>query len=174
TDEERVAALIVAADKLSLHDRKRRIPREFMTGLFARVVPEDLSRYRASEIAALAEAVWSFMAERKPGEPKVAFDSPPATADGTVLSTISVLTVVNDDMPFLLDSVMGELAERGLDIRLVAHPVFTVERDAAGTLASFRGAKAATGAARRESFIHIHVERIDEARRTETVAALAQ
>src|SRR5438093_503205 len=77
TDEERVAALIVAADKLSLHDRKRRIPREFMTGLFARVVPEDLSRYRASEIAALAEAVWSFMAERKPGEPKVAFDSPP-------------------------------------------------------------------------------------------------
>ena len=41
-------------------------------------------------------------------------------------------------MPFLVDSVMGELTERGLDTQLVVHPVFTVERDPDGALAGFR------------------------------------
>ena len=49
----------------------------------------------------------------------------------------------------------------------------TVERDNAGTLIGFRGDAPAVGAARRESFIHIHVERIeDELRRAQAVHAL--
>ena len=48
-----------------------------------------------------------------------------------------MLDIVNDDMPFLVDSVLGELNERGLDIRLLVHPVFSVERDAAGALTAF-------------------------------------
>ena len=43
--------------------------------------------------------------------------------------SVSVIEIVNDDMPFLVDSVMGEIAERRLDVRLVAHPVFGVRRD---------------------------------------------
>ena len=47
----------------------------------------------------------------------------------------------------------------------MVHPIFTVERDQTGALIGFRGDGPAVGAARRESFIHIHVERIeDEAR----------
>ena len=70
--------------------------------------------------------------------------------------------------------MLGELAERGVDIRLVVHPVFAVERDAAGHLVSFQGSRPTTGGALRESFIHIHVERIDdEARRAEIVRAIA-
>jgi NAD-specific glutamate dehydrogenase len=56
-------------------------------------------------------------------------------------------------MPFLLDSVMGELTEQGLDVRLVLHPIFTVERDHTGALIGFRGDGPAVGAAQRESFI---------------------
>ena len=83
-----------------------------------------------------------------------------------------MLEIVNDDMPFLVDSVLAELAEQGLEIRFVAHPVFTVERDGAGRLTSFRGTRPMEGALR-ESFIHVHVERIDEeARRAEIVAAI--
>ena len=37
-------------------------------------------------------------------------------------------------MPFLLDLVLAELTEQGVDIRLVVHPIFTVERDARGNL----------------------------------------
>src|SRR5438477_633056 len=74
---------------------------------------------------------------------------------------MSVLEVVNDDMPFLVDSVVGELNSRGLEIRLFVHPVFLVERDAAGRLVGFEQEHAV--AARRESFIHFHVEGVDGA-----------
>ncbi len=66
---------------------------------------------------------------------------------------MTVVEIVNDNMPFLVDSVMGEIAERKPEIRLVAHPVFGVRR--AGTKLS---AIDASGAAdTRESFIHIHL-----------------
>ena len=72
-------------------------------------------------------------------------------------------------MPFLVDSVMGEIGERRLNVQLVAHPVFGVRRDGAKLVAL--GAIAAGGA--RESFIHIHLEPIaEEAARADIVRAL--
>src|SRR5262249_53312335 len=51
--------------------------------------------------------------------------------------------------------------------------VFSVERDASGVLMGFYGESAPAAAAQRESFIHIHTERIeDEARRAALVQAL--
>jgi glutamate dehydrogenase len=57
-------------------------------------------------------------------------------------------------------------------VRFVVHPIFSVERDAAGRLLAFKGRESAPGALR-ESFIHIHTERIEEeSRRTEIAAAI--
>ena len=76
-------------------------------------------------------------------------------------------------MPFLVDSVMGELADRNIKIRLVAHPVISAGRDVAGRLTMF-GSPAPGVPGQRESFIHVHVDRIaDETQRNETIAALA-
>ena len=84
-----------------------------------------------------------------------------------------MIEIVNDDMPFLLDSVMGELAERGVEARLVAHPVFTVTRDPSGRLTGFEGLSPPGEGGSRESFIHIHLDRIaEEAQRAELLAAL--
>ena len=174
TDEERAAqALIAAAGKL-LAATHREAPEGFVAALFSRAVPEDLMRYDARELAELAAAAWSFLADRKPGVPKVRLDSPAVTAVHERLKTTSVLEIVNDDMPFLVNSVLAELAEHGVEVRLVVHPVLAVERDSAGRLTGFQGARAASGGALRESFIQIHVERIDEeARRAAIVRAIA-
>ena len=64
-------------------------------------------------------------------------------------------------MPFLVDSVLGEINQRGLDIRLFVHPVFVVERDAAGRLVNFKADRNVGG--ERESFIHIHLDGADDA-----------
>src|SRR5262249_30364988 len=89
--------------------------------------------------------------------------------------TVSVLEIVNDDMPFLVDSVMGELNQRGIEISLVLHPIFTVERDRDGRLIAFKGAQPPGAGAQRESFIHIHTERIAaDAKRAEVVEALTK
>src|SRR5690349_19696585 len=87
--------------------------------------------------------------------------------------SVSIIEMINNDMPFLLDSVMAELTQQNVDVRLVLHPIITVERDQTGALIGFRGDGPAVGAALRESFIHIHVERIeDEARKAQILEAL--
>ena len=35
---------------------------------------------------------------------------------------LTVLEVLNDNMPFLFDSIMAELGEAGIEVKLVAHP----------------------------------------------------
>jgi glutamate dehydrogenase len=172
TDEERAARRLIdqaGAILKGLLD----IPQSFAPLLFARVSPEDIVRYEARELAELSEAAWLFLQERRPGAPKVRLESRGGPIGAERIKAVSVIEIINDDMPFLLDSILGELTEQGVDVRLVLHPVFTVERDHAGSLVGFRGAGPAVGTARRESFIHIHVERIeDQERQVHIVAAI--
>ncbi len=81
------------------------------------------------------------------------------------------LAVVNDDMPFLVDSVAGVLTARGLTIERLLHPIVDVVRDGDGRLVSVQPAQgAAPGAGKRESWIFIETERAD----ARTRAAIAQ
>ena len=156
---------LVGAAAAVLAARRRDIPGDFLVELFGRAPPEDIERYGPAELAGIAEQSWSFLLQRPPGASKIALV--PLTSSPSV----AVLDILNDDMPFLVNSVLGELSERGFDLRLVVHPVFTVERDEAGRLTAFKGTRKGEG--HRESFIHIHVAGVeDEAQRTEIVSDL--
>src|SRR5215467_13323816 len=171
TDEERAEAALIAAAGKILRSGNRDVPEDFVAALFAHAVPEDLMRYDPRQLAELAADAWALLAMRKPGVPNIRFDAP-ALAGHERLRVDCVLEIVNDDMPFLVDSVLAELAERGMDIHFVVHPVLSVVRDATGRLTAFKGAKPAADALR-ESVIYVHVERIDEqARRAEIVEAI--
>ena len=139
-------------------------PPDFAERLFARAAPEDLLAYTARDLAGLAQDAWALLAERQPGNVKLRLQAP---HDGDRVGDISVLEIVNDDKPFLLDSTMGALASLGVAVRLVAHPVLGVKRDPDGRLTALDAAGA------RESFIHIHVDRIDdEDRKTKILSAV--
>jgi glutamate dehydrogenase len=173
TDEERAEQALIAA--AILIDEARGVPPHFVMGLFAHAVPDDLMRYGARELAELAADAWALLAVRKPGTPNISFASPGTGAGHTRAKAISVLDVVNDDMPFLVDSVMAELNELDVEIQLVLHPVFTVERDASGRLTAFKGTQPPAAGALRESFIHIHTGRIDDGEaRAKISASIAQ
>jgi glutamate dehydrogenase len=176
-DEERAeAALIAAAGKILANDQ-REIPADFIAAVFAYAAPEDVMRYDPRHLAGLAADAWSFLATRKPGTAKIRLATPGAVdgqeAAHTRLGTDTVLEIVNDDMPFLVDSVLAELADLGIDVRFVVHPVFAVERDTSGRLTAFKGVASAPSGVPRESFIHIHTEPVeDEGRRAEIVTAI--
>src|ERR1043166_2064378 len=173
TEDERAARRLIEQAGTIATGLYGDMPESFTVQLFARAAPEDLTRYEPRELAALAEEAWAFLKERKSGTAKVRFESRPGPIGAERIKTVSIIEIVNDDMPFLLDSVMHELTELGIEVRLVVHPVFTVERENAGTLIGFRGDAPAVGAAQRASFIHIHVKRIeDELRRAQAVRAL--
>ena len=83
----------------------------------------------------------------------------PKDRDG-IESTYSVVEIVTDDMPFLVDSVTAELTRVGRAIYLVAHPQFAVSRES-GKLVEVHDidVNAITEGMIAESWMHIHVER---------------
>ena len=149
-DGDRTWSALIGAAAAVLAERHRDVPLDFVAVLFGHAVPEDFARYRPEELAGIAEQSWALLQERKSGAPKIRFE-PTAAKPG-----VAVLEIINDDMPFLLDSIVGEISEHGLDIRLLVHPVITVERSETGKLDAFHGAHKGNG--RRESFIHIHID----------------
>src|SRR5215471_6114534 len=88
-EDDGVTALLLAMAEALLGASQSKIPKEFVGSLFARAVPEDLVRYDARQVAALAEAAWSFLADRQPGAPKIRFEQPASAGDR--LGQVSVL-----------------------------------------------------------------------------------
>jgi glutamate dehydrogenase len=168
SERETAARAVIEQAGAALAARRSDIPATFVTQLYGRAVADDVLHYAAPDLADLAERAFDFLKDRQPGAPKIRCETVVLNESGERKS-VSVIEIVNDDMPFLVDSVMGEIGERRFNVLLVAHPVFGVRRDGA-KLAAF-GANAAGGA--RESFIHIHLEPIaDEAARGDLVRAL--
>jgi glutamate dehydrogenase len=127
----------------------------FSRTLFAGAAEEDLAPYQPQDLARLAEESLSFIDSRTPGRPKIRSRNP-----GDALQDATIIEIANDDMPFLVDSVLGLLNERGHEIRLLLHPVLNVRRDAQGKLIKFEEKSPLIADLMRESFMHIHVERI--------------
>jgi glutamate dehydrogenase len=148
------------------------MPADFATILFDRCDPQDLAACPPPDREILATAAWRRLTAPRPGRSAdIALDD--AEIGGAART---VLQVINDNKPFLLDSTLAELAEQGLEPLLVAHPILAVARDPAGAL--LRCVDAAAGAPpglRRESLLHIHLPRLDEpAARARLVEELAK
>jgi glutamate dehydrogenase len=168
-DDDSAAQATLDNAGVALAVRRNDIPASFVAQLYARAVPEDVVRYAADDLATFAERAYDFIAERAPGTRKVRCATVNLAASGE-RKAVSVIEILNDDMPFLVDSVMGEIAERRLEVWLVTHPVFGVRREGSKFVAL--GAADAASATR-ESFIQIHIEPFeDEAVRANLVAAL--
>ena len=133
-------------------------PRTFAELLFGHTNLEDLASCDVPSLAFLAEQAWEHVQQRTTGSADIRVINP-IMPDGR---EISVLEILNDNMPFLFDSIMAELAEQGIEVALVAHPIIAVERDEQGKLLRFYGATPPEGArAARESLIHFHIARLD-------------
>src|SRR5438874_5884952 len=147
-------------------------PRTFAELLFGHTNLEDLASYDAPTLAFLAEQAWEHVQQRTAGSADIRVINP-MMPDGR---EISVLEVLNDNMPFLFDSTMAELAEQGIEVTLVAHPIIAVERDEQGKLLRFYGETPTEGAkGERESLIHFHIARLNaDADRQKLIEGLAK
>lgn len=129
---------------------------QFARRLYERVADRDLLAAPAAERAAAATSLLAFARRRLPGVAKVRAFNPTADDHGFE-SRHTVVQIVNDDMPFLVDSITNELNRRELGVALLAHPVMAVRRDLDGDLIEV--ANEAGPRARRESLMHIEIDR---------------
>nr|WP_240629606.1 NAD-glutamate dehydrogenase [Specibacter cremeus] len=99
------------------------VDEQFIADYYEHLAIEDAGAYDARVLSDRAEAHRALAAVRHAGEARV-----------EVLDEedCSVVYIVTDDMPFLVDSVTAELVHQDAAIRLVIHPMFVVTRDRAG------------------------------------------
>ncbi|MGE3832832.1 MAG: NAD-glutamate dehydrogenase, partial [Parvibaculaceae bacterium] len=148
-----LSALIDSTRSKSKGDQAKSLARL----LFDKAPPEDLSGYTPDDLAELVRGRLAFLADRKPGRSKVAVTNP-----GGAFADVTLIDIVNDDMPFLVDSAIALLAERGLEVRLALHPVLSVKRDGQGKLVALEEKAVPDAGTIRESYLHLHVARIGD------------
>ncbi len=139
----------------------------FIGHYFKNVVAEDLLQLTSQNVYGAAFAHFRLAAMRKPGEALVRIYTPRIEANGWQIPH-SVIEIVNDDMPFLLDSISAVIARRGIGVHLVAHPVLRVRRTAEGCWAGL--AQNGETDARAESFIHMMINEQHDAEKLKSLS----
>ncbi|CAM3256259.1 NAD-specific glutamate dehydrogenase [Arthrobacter ulcerisalmonis] len=170
----------VADQSLSLED-----PEGFMADYYQHLAEEDARSYSATTLAARVQRHREVAAQRQTGRSLVSISD---EADS------SVVFVVTDDMPFLVDSVNGEIIRQNAAIKLVVHPLFVAIRNReTGALTKVNKVPAHLGissgdtaampsishliaqgenASHMESWIAVEINRISDAAKDELIAGL--
>ncbi|CAN5845812.1 NAD-glutamate dehydrogenase [soil metagenome] len=138
---------------------------EFVRQYYSWVAPEDLEGLSTIDIYGAAVAHWNFALKRDPGKPKIRVYNP-RFEEYRWQTTHSVIEIVNDDRPFLVDSVRMEISRQDYSIHLMVHPVMNVRRDDEGRLEEILPPDDDADDAFPESIIHVEVDRHTE---TETL-----
>ena len=142
------------------------VPAPLVQDLAARLtrgaLPGELVGFGPAEVAEAARFVAAGAAQRRPGEPALALE--PIGGEDT--RRRMRLAIVNDDMPFLVDSIAAAIGEAGLAVDRIIHPVIRAHRDPDGRLHAIGGAGSP------ESMIYIELERADAKERRELVERL--
>ncbi|MES1156631.1 MAG: NAD-glutamate dehydrogenase [Alphaproteobacteria bacterium] len=117
----------------------------FLRGLADDASADEMSDLGFDDLLALAHEFWIWRSERAPDEQAVRI-RPGIGAGGRALER-DILEVAGPDMPFLVDSVMGELAEQGVAPLALFHPI----------------APSSNGESK-DSLIQVHMPRLSQAR----------
>ncbi|GAA4091451.1 NAD-glutamate dehydrogenase [Actinomadura miaoliensis] len=133
---------------------------EYLRLYYRHVAPEDLLDRDLVDIFGPAMAHRLLGEERPQGRAKVRVFTPTVDEYGWDPGH-TVVQVVTDDMPFLVDSVTMELNRHQLPTHLIVHPLLGVERDVTGRLKAFRR-KLDQATDLDESWIHIEVDRTSD------------
>ncbi|GAB4224814.1 MAG: NAD-glutamate dehydrogenase [Kiloniellaceae bacterium] len=171
----RLIGQIVQAAHKRLSPAKAKRAEPFVRQFFANVPPSDLRGESPANLAGGALSLWDRLQQRSPGKASVRAYNPDSERDGWE-TPHSIIEVINDDMPFLVDSVTAEINRNDVEVRLVIHPIVSLRRDAKGKLLELIDpkAKAKPGAAEPsgESVMQIQISEQPEKRLAEIAAGI--
>src|SRR5438270_2645971 len=143
-------------DRLS--DREGAVVETFVRQYYHWVARPDLAGRGKGNLYGAAIAHWKLARTRRPGQTNIRVYDPDPEKDGWS-SPHTVIDIVSDDMPFIVDSVTMALARTTAGIDLVIHPVMVVRRDADGRLLEVLEPGADVPEAIGESVLHAEVTR---------------
>ena len=158
--------LRIADQRLSTAAAKKEA-RAFIAHYYEQLDAEDLATRAPEDLYGAAMAHLGFARRFSTGTHKLRVYNPRADEHGWS-SPHTVIEIVNDDMPFLVDSVTMEVNRQGHTLHLFNHPIFGASRTAEGQLASF---SSSGKDGRPESLIQVEVDREIDATRLKELGA---
>jgi glutamate dehydrogenase len=142
----------------------------FVRRYFALVAPDDIIYSSFETLLGGALSLWQFGERREAGVPKIRLFNPSVETNGWGLEH-TVIEIVNDDMPFLVDSVSAEVNRLGRNIHLLLHPVVRVRRDSGRQRVELSSTQDAPTDAIVESYMHVEVDQETDAAELEAMCA---
>jgi glutamate dehydrogenase len=158
TADAKKAALIRKAAALAretLDPAEEATAKRVISEFYEHVPPADVAERSPRNLFGAALSLWRFAERRRPGQAKIRVQNPDPVADGWS-SPHTIVEIVNDDMPFLVDSVTGAINASNRVVHLIIHPIFTLARGPDGRLCEIRDTKADGS---RESWMQIEITR---------------
>ncbi|WP_030866677.1 NAD-glutamate dehydrogenase [Streptomyces sp. NRRL F-2747] len=110
----------------------------YLQRYYLHTAPEDLLDRDPVDVFGAALSHYRLAETRPQGTANVRVHTPTVEENGWT-SSHSVVEVVTDDMPFLVDSVTNELSRQNRGIHVVIHPQVVVRRDVTGKLIEILG-----------------------------------
>ena len=167
--EERKSALLTEITKLVVSKvpaAQRAYAQTFATKYCSGIDADDLVSRDTKTWSALALDQFGFGQEFLAGAPKMRIFNPKLAEHGWV-AACTVIEFINDDMPFLVDSIAMEINRQGIGLHFVIHPLFSATRDDDGVLTSLADAR---DGEKLESWIHVEIERISDPQRLKALS----
>ncbi|HLM20633.1 MAG TPA: NAD-glutamate dehydrogenase, partial [Propionibacteriaceae bacterium] len=106
----------------------------FLNHYFRHVDAVDVDERSVGNLLGLVESHYRAAMHRPSARAVISIRTPSQQDDGWTAGGATVVQIVTDDRPFLVDSVTMEVLRQGWSIREVFHPQFLVRRDVEGNL----------------------------------------
>jgi len=122
---------------------------EFIEIFYLQNQERDFVQYSVEELYENALPAFEFFQNKKVGQFKIRLNN-------SSKNNYSILEIVNDDMPFLVDSIAAKIDKFGIEVKNIIHPIYSSSREKSGLLQEISSEKNP----KLESFIQFHISKI--------------
>jgi glutamate dehydrogenase len=91
-----------------------------------KIPAEDMAQITPVVLAKTAQSQWDLFQSKKPGKPTIRVYTPTADQDGWTIGR-TIIDIVQDDMAFLIDSIVAEIVRHGQLVQMLVHPTLYAE-----------------------------------------------
>jgi glutamate dehydrogenase len=110
--------------------------RLFAERLMERIPEEDLEQIKPAALAATITSQWQLLQSKKDFTPSIRIYTPTKEKDGWSVGR-TVIEIVQEDMAFLIDSIVAEIVRHGQMIHMLTHPTLHAQTDKNGKFKDF-------------------------------------
>ncbi len=120
-------------DDILSHTPDDALLQEFLIQFYDNLTPEDLANIPTDIAVKLGQDIFAHARKRSDHVPDIYIETPDYLKKHYGRTRVAI-TIINDDMPFLVDSLTNQLSALGFTIFRTVHPQLWVHRDEARTL----------------------------------------